>query len=140
MQNFNTKKLQIFINEYLKNLNVNKACELAKIKEENINEFLNNPKFVNTLKHEINKRIQVLRVEKAYIVQNLLRLIEFSLHDEEILDKEGAPTGKIKLRDASVGLKAIEMLCKNLGLDVQNTTPEASNKGITISNLDETKL
>ena len=68
----------------------------------------------------------------------LLQIAEFSLEQEDILDKEGYPTGKKKLRDTSAGLKALESLCKYLDFNKEEEYKEA--KIITISNLDDEKI
>ncbi len=54
-------------------------------------------------------------------------IAEFCLEEEEILDKDGGFTGKRKLRDASVGLRALETLCKTFGVQhegLDETMPE----------------
>ena len=63
------------------------------------------------------------------------------MEEEEILDKDGGYTGKRKLRDAAVGLRALESLCKYLGFnlkDIDESMPET--KIITINNLDDDKI
>ena len=72
----------------------------------------------------------------------MLRIAEFSLEEEEILDKDGNFTGKKKLRDASAGLKALESLCKYLGFSVSkdDNSEYKEAKIITISNLDDKKI
>ena len=69
-----------------------------------------------------------------------MQIVQFSLEEEDILDKDGNFTGKRKLRDSSAGLKALESLCKYLGFS--STNPEACKEAkiITISNLDDKKI
>ena len=63
------------------------------------------------------------------------------MEEEDILDKEGNPTGKKKLRDTSAGLKALESLCKYLGFNSKEDEDEYKQaKIITISNLDDEKI
>jgi hypothetical protein len=70
-----------------------------------------------------------------------LQIAEFSLEQEDILDKDGNPTGKKKLRDSSAGLKALEGLCKYLGFStVQSDDEYREAKIITIANLDDEKI
>ena len=71
-----------------------------------------------------------------------MQIAEFSLEEEDILDKEGCPTGKKKLRDTSAGLKALESLCKYLGFTItqDNEDEYKAAKIITISNLDDEKI
>ena len=91
---------------------------------------------INAIKSQLKKHISSLQVHKGYVVQKLLQIAEFSLEEEPILDKEGSPTGKTKLRDTSAGLKALESLCKYFNED--SSISEA--KIITISNLDDNKI
>ena len=132
-----------FIEEYIKTLDGEASCKVAGYKANNLNDLsnkmLSDKKIINAIRHELLLRISALRVEKGYIVQKLLQIIEFSLEEEDILDKEGYPTGKKKLRDTSAGLKALESLCKYLGF--QNSEEEYKEaKIITISNLDDSKI
>ncbi len=53
------------------------------------------------------------------LFKNFLQIAEFSLEEEDILDKDGNYTGKKKLRDTGAGLKALESLCKYLGFNNQ---------------------
>lgn len=133
-----------FIEEYIKTLDGEASCRYAGYKSSNLKELSNkmlaDKKIVNAIKYELLSRIPSLRVEKGYIVQKLLQIIEFSLEEEDVLDKEGSFTGKRKLRDTSTGLKALENLCKHLGFGSAQDATYQEAKIITISNLDENKL
>ncbi len=133
-----------FIEEYIKTLDGEASCRYAGYKVTNLkelaNKMLSDKKIVAAIKHELLSRIPSLRVEKGYIVQKLLQIIEFSLEEEDILDKDGSLTGKRKLRDTSTGLKALENLCKHLGFVAGQDDSYKEAKIITISNLDENKL
>ncbi len=133
-----------FIEEYVKTLDGEASCRYAGYKTQNLKELSNkmlaDKKIINAIKKELISRIPSLRVEKGYIVQKLLQIIEFSLEEEDILDKEGSVTGKRKLRDTSTGLKALENLCKHLGFGSAQDDAHKEAKIITISNLDENKL
>ena len=86
-------------------------------------------------------QIDSLSVQKGYVIQKLLQIAEFSLEEEDILDKDGNLTGKKKLRDASAGLKALEALCKYLGFSPSQEDEEYHEaKIITIANLDDEKI
>lgn len=139
-----TIQQQKFIEEYIKTLDGEASCRYAGYKSSNLKELSNkmlaDKKIVNAIKSELLSRIPSLRVEKGYIVQKLLQIIEFSLEEEDILDKEGSFTGKRKLRDTSTGLKALENLCKHLGFGSTQDATYQEAKIITISNLDENKL
>lgn len=93
------------------------------------------------LKEQLKSQISSLRVNKGYVIQKLLQIAEFSLEEEDILDKDGNLTGKKKLRDTSAGLKALESLCKYLGFNASASEGEYRQaKIITISNLDDDKI
>ena len=82
-----------------------------------------------------------MRINKGYVIHKLLQIAEFSLEEEDILDKDGGYTGKKKLRDTSAGLKALESLCKYLGFSAkQEEESGISPQIITISNLDDKKI
>ena len=133
-----------FIEEYIKTLDSEAACRYAGYKNNNLkelaNKMLSDKKIIKAMQGELLSRIPSLRVEKGYIVQKLLQIIEFSLEEEDILDKDGSLTGKRKLRDTSTGLKALENLCKHLGFGLSQEDSYKDAKIITISNLDENKL
>ena len=104
-------------------------------------ERLLSDKFViNEIKLQIKNQISSLCVHKGYVIQKLLQIAEFSLTEEDILDKDGCATGKRKLRDTSAGLKALESLCKYLGFNEPETEDYKPAKIITISNLDDEKI
>ena len=79
-----------------------------------------------------------MRIQKGYVIKKLLQIAEFSLEEEDILDKEGNITGKKKLRDTSAALKALDSLCKYLFSREDSSQLEA--KIITISNLNDKKI
>jgi len=139
-----TQQQKKFIDEYIKTLDGEASCKSAGYKNPNLKELaskmLSDKKIISAMKQELVKRITALRVEKGYIVQKLLQIIEFSLEEEDILTKEGELTGKRKLRDTSTGLKALENLCKHLGFGSTQEDSYKEAKIITISNLDENKL
>ena len=141
-----TPQQKLFVSEYIKSLDVESSLKSAGYKSKNVNQagtkLLSSPKIINEIKNQLKHEIEVLNVSKGYVIQQLLRIAEFSLEQEDILDKDGNFTGKKKLRDASAGLKALESLCKYLGFsspkDENSEYKEA--KIITISNLDDGKI
>ncbi len=141
-----TNQQKLFVSEYIKSLDPEKALVNAGYKfvnkEKAISRILSSPKIINEIKEQLNHHIDVLNVPKGYVIQKLLQIAEFSLEEEEILDKDGNFTGKRKLRDSSAGLKALESLCKYLGFTIsKDENPEyKETKIITISNLDDEKI
>ncbi len=142
-----TTKQKLFVSEYIKSLDPVNAIKSAGYKtsrpEVAAHRLLETPYIINEIKNQLKNQIEILNVSKGYVICQLLRIAEFSLEQEDVLDKDGNYTGKKKLRDASAGLKALENLCKYLGFSVvkeekNNDYKEA--KIITISNLDDEKI
>ena len=144
------KKLTIqqkkFVTEYIKSLNGELSAKNAGYKSKDLKEtasrLLSEDLIIKEIKFQLKSQINSLRVNKGYVIQKLLQIAEFSLKEEDILDKEGCPTGKKKLRDTSAGLKALESLCKYLGFTItqDNEDEYKAAKIITISNLDDEKI
>ena len=140
----NTQK--IFVSEYIRTLNGEKAMQCAgyslKNPKKTLTRLLSNNLIINEIKNQLKNHIDTLNVPKGYVVHKLLQIAEFSLEEEDILDKDGNDTGKKKLRDASAGLKALETLCKYLGFSASKTENNEYKevKIITISNLDDKKI
>ena len=138
-----TAQQKKFVTEYLKNLDGETAARNAGYKDKNLKKtaeiLLSKNSIIRELNLQLNNQIQTLHVQKGYVVKKLLQIAEFSLEEEDILDKEGNLTGKKKLRDTSAALKALDSLCKYLfNKDEQNSHLEA--KIITISNLNDKKI
>lgn len=141
-----TQQQKKFVSEYIKTLDgelsAKKAGYKAKDLKETSAELLSRANIIKEINEQLKNQICSLRVNKGYAIQKLLQIAEFSLEEEDILDKEGGHTGKKKLRDTSAGLKALESLCKYLGFNVQREEDEEYKQAkiITISNLDDRKI
>lgn len=134
-----------FTEEYIKTLNGELAARNADYKTQDLKskseKLLSDPKIIKHIKQSLNRQIDALSVPKGYVIQKLLQIAEFSLEEEDITDKDGNFTGKKKLRDTSAALKALESLCKYLGLNnSEDTESYRTVKIITISNLDDSKI
>lgn len=140
-----TKQQKKFVTEYIKSLDGELSAKKAGYKSNDLKEtaslLLSNELVIKEIKLQLKNQISSLRVNKGYVIQKLLQIAEFSLEEEDILDKDGSLTGKKKLRDTSAGLKALESLCKYLGFNssVQEDDYKQA-KIITISNLDDSKV
>ena len=140
-----TQQQKTFVSEYINTLDAELSAKNAGYKSKDLKSvaegLLSNNFVIKEIKTQLKSHISSLRVHKGYVIQKLLEIAEFSLEEEEILDKDGGYTGKRKLRDASVGLKALETLCKHLGFSSKNEHAEiAETKIVTINNLDENKI
>lgn len=140
-----TKQQKIFVTEYIKSLDGKHSASLAGYKSKNLDEvsagLLASEAIIKEIKKQLKEQIESLRINKGYVIHKLLHIAEFSLEEEDILDKDGGYTGKKKLRDTSAGLKALESLCKYLGFSAkQEEESGISPQIITISNLDDKKI
>ena len=140
-----TNQQKKFVLEYIKSLNGELSAQKAGYKSKDLktiaSELLSKDSIIHEIKSQLKKQIASLRVNKGYVIQKLLQIAEFSLEEEDILDKDGCITGKKKLRDTSAGLKALESLCKYLGFTSNQGEEEYKQaKIITISNLDDSKI
>ena len=140
-----TQQQKRFVNEYIRLLDGEIAAQKAGYKCKDLKSFsselLKKDYIIRDIKAQLKLQIDSLNVQKGYVIQKLLQIAEFSLEEEDIVDKDGNSTGKKKLRDSSAGLKALESLCKYLGFSQgksEETSPEA--KIITIANLDDEKI
>lgn len=145
MNAINKKEIR-FVSEYIKTLDCEKAVKYANFnttRPKYLGQYLlTQAEIIKEIKSQLKQQINSLNVQKGYVIQKLLQIAEFSLEEEDILDKDGSFTGKRKLRDAGAGLKALESLCKYLGFSAPQ--PEDKKyidaKIITISNLDDKKI
>jgi phage terminase small subunit len=145
MENFQNSLSDLqkrFVKEYIKDLNPSEAALRAgykkSIAERTADMLLHDPAVVTEIKNTIKAHTKSLQVEKSYIVDKLIAIAEFCLTVEDVLDKDGSPTGKQKFRDTSAGLKAIEILHKYSGMGEQKISglPVIN----TIENLNVKKL
>lgn len=138
-----TQQQKKFVIEYIKTLDgelsAQKAGYKSKDLKDTVSSLLSNELVLKEIRKQLKNQISALKVNKGYVIQKLLQIAEFSLEEEDILDKEGGYTGKKKLRDTSAGLKALESLCKYMGFNT-NQEEYKQAKIITISNLDDNKI
>ena len=128
-----------FVTEYIRTLDGELSAKKAGYKSKDLKEVSTRLLSDELIRSQLKSQIISLRVNKGYVIQKLLQIAEFSLEEEDILDKDGGYTGKKKLRDTSAGLKALESLCKYLGLNTEQEEYKQA-KIITISNLDDKKI
>ena len=62
-----------------------KASDLKSIADK----LLSNDNIIKELNRQLYKQINSLRIQKGYVIKKLLQIAEFSLEEEDILDKEG---------------------------------------------------
>jgi phage terminase small subunit len=140
-----TQQQKRFVSEYIMTLDGELAAKKSGYKCKDLKTFASTLLMKDYIIHEIKAQLKLqidsLNVQKGYVIQKLLQIAEFSLEEEDILDKDGNFTGKKKLRDSSAGLKALEALCKYLGFSSSQQDDEYHEaKIITIANLDDEKI
>jgi phage terminase small subunit len=140
-----TQQQKRFVSEYIKTLDGEIAAKKSGYKSKDLKsiaaKLLENESIIHEIKTQLKHQIGALSVQKGYVIQKLLQIAEFSLEEEDILDKDGNFTGKKKLRDSSAGLKALEALCKYLGFNAPATEENYTQaKIVTIANLDDEKI
>lgn len=140
-----TQQQKRFVSEYIKTLDGEISAKQAGYKCKDLKNFsaelLKKDYIIQEIKSQLKLQIDSLSVQKGYVIQKLLQIAEFSLEEEDILDKDGNFSGKKKLRDSGAGLKALEALCKYLGFSTPKSEDEYREaKIITIANLDDEKI
>ena len=140
-----TKQQEVFVTEYIRLLDAGEAAIRAGYKKHRAKlqgEILLKKDYIlEAIKEAIFTQAQSLQVSKAYIVQRLLNIIEFSTAQEDILDKDGNKTGKTKLRDTQSSLRALDFLCKHLGMAQSECGMASDDPQITIiDNLNEKRI
>lgn len=137
-----TKKQRDFIREYLKDLNAENAAIRAGYAKNKAGfyarELLKNTKILEQIKKTLENQPKSLQVGRSFLLFRLLETVKFCLAQEDVIDKEGNPTGCKKLRDGSNGLKALDLLFKKIEESSEESiTPEG--KGF-IGNIDITGI
>ena len=93
-----TNQQKKFVLEYIKTLNGEHSAKQAGYKSKDLKEtserLLSDKFVIKEINSQIQKQISSLSVSKGYVIQKLLQIAEFSLMEEDILDKEGNLTGK----------------------------------------------
>ncbi len=140
-----TKQQKSFVAHYIKCLDAKEAAALAGYKKSHAKlqgeQLLKKESILAEIRRVLSMQVESLQVSKAYIVQRLLNIIEFSLETEDILDKEGNKTGKTKLKDTQSCLRALDCLCKHLGIASEEGYNLDNEPKITIiDNLNERRI
>ena len=137
-----------YVSEFIKSLNPFESCKKAGYAEKNINsaltELLGSERVRAVIEHKIEESAQNLTPCKAFFVKKLLDIVNATTASEEVFDRSGNVTGKTKLADASVALRALEALSKYFPAEIsdQNSDKNSdSGRGfLCIENLDTEKI
>jgi phage terminase small subunit len=88
-----TKKQQVFVAEYLKDLDGKRAAisagYSAKTAESQASQLLKNPKVSEFLEKKLGKRLQKLEISADYVLENIKDTIERCQQVRPVLDRSG---------------------------------------------------
>lgn len=114
-----TPKQEMFVLEYLKDLNATKAAERAGYSVKTANEqgsrLLANVSVASAIQAAMDKRAKDVELDATYVLEGIKRVTLRCEQAEPVLDKEGNPTGEYTFQ-AGAALKGYELLGKHLKL------------------------
>lgn len=109
----------LFVTEYLKDGDKNRAARVAGVRCKNIStaasRLLKRPGIRAEIEFELNNIREATRVTKSFVVANLKRVAERAMRAQPVLDAEGNETGEFKFDSAGAN-RALELLGKSLGI------------------------
>ena len=138
-----------FVNAFIDSVNPTqsaiKAGYSANDAKRRARELLQNPKIVEAINAKIEQSAQSFAVCKCFFVKKLLEIIDSTTRQEDVLDRSGNPTGKLKLNDAGAALRALDALARcfedRRGANVSQSQPTQDISAVLcIENLDENKI
>lgn len=135
-----------FVNEFVRSLNPLESCKKAGYAEKNINytmaDLMHSERVRAVIEHKIEESVLQLMPCRAFFVKKLLDIITAATATEEVLDRSGNATGKTKLADASVALRALEALAKYFPAEsTDNAVQDSSEREfLCIENLDTERI
>lgn len=137
-----TAKQQLFVAEYLKDLNATAAYKRAGYKgqgnsaESTASQLLSNPKVAQAVQEAMDKRARKVDIDAEYVLRTIKDTIERCAQAEPVRDREGNETGEYKF-DSTAVLRGAELLGKHLKMftdKTEHSNPDGSAlfTGITV--------
>lgn len=124
-----TKKQELFVKEYLIDLNATQAAIRAgysqKTAKQMGTENLAKPAIADAIQIAMNQRAKRIDVNADYVLAGITRVIERCEQSEPVFDKDGNETGEYVF-NASSALKGYELLGKHLKLFTDKIEVEVS--------------
>lgn len=140
-----TRKQRQFVNEYMVDLNATQAAIRAGYSPDTANviasETLAKPYIAAEVERLISQRERRTQLTADYVLSTIHETIERCKQGEEVLDREGKPTGEWKF-DAFAVLKGCELAGKHLRIlsDKLEVSGTVTHEHIDVSRLSETEL
>ena len=129
-----TPKQEMFVREYLVDLNGTQAAIRAgyspKTANEQASRLLANVNVAPFIQAGMNKRAQDVEITATYVLEGIKKTIERCAQAEPVYDKDGNPTGEYKFESSAV-LRGYELLGKHLKL-FTDKVEQSGNISLTV--------
>ena len=114
-----TAKQQLFVSEYLKDLNASQAARRAgyssKVAAEIGYENLKKPHIAAAIQEAFTQRIERTKIDADYVLRQAVKVHERCMQAVPVLDKKGCPTGEYRF-DAAGACRALELIGKHVDI------------------------
>ena len=114
-----TDKQKRFVEEYLVDLNATQAAIRAGYSKKTAysigQENLNKPEIASALTAAIKNRSERTEINQDWIIERLVEVVGRTMQHEEVLDRQGKPTGEFRFDSAGAN-RALKLLGQHLGM------------------------
>lgn len=142
-----TQQQRRFVKNYAETLDAVKSATDAGYSTSGIKtkaaELLKNPIILDEIHATIEKSAQSLKISDAYIIKKLLQIINSTSEEPQTTTGNEVSSTKTKFKDASVALRAVDILAKIMERQKADNAPSTSENNarvICIENLNEDKI
>lgn len=142
-----TQQQRRFVKNYAETLDAVKSATEAGYSPSGIKtkaaELLKNPVVLNEIHATIEKSAHTLKISDAYIIKKLLQIINSTSEEPQTTTGNEVSSTKTKFKDASVALRAVDILAKIMERQKADNAPstgENNARVICIENLNEDKI
>ena len=114
-----TAKMELFCQEYIVDLNATQAAIRAGYSEKTAqrigSENLSKPLIQQRIQEMMHARSEAVEIDAQWVVERLIKVHDRCMQEEQVLDREGAPTGEYTFAHAGAN-KALELLGRHLAM------------------------